>query len=103
MNNVVTVTWDFKTASCDYSLFLLNRKIHFVFRTYLEAKFRNTFCVRLIVGPVLFLSASYSGYRASFSVYSYFSLFLYFSRFFKGTSFPFSQCLIGRLNFGWIP
>jgi hypothetical protein len=41
VNNVVTVTWDFKTASCDYSLFLLNRKIHFVFRTYLEAQFRN--------------------------------------------------------------
>jgi hypothetical protein len=38
---IVTVTWDFKTASCDYSLFLLNRKIHFVFRTYLEAQFRN--------------------------------------------------------------
>ena len=45
MNNVVTVTWDFKTASCDYSLFLLNRKIHFVFRTYLEAQFRNTWHV----------------------------------------------------------
>jgi hypothetical protein len=41
VNNVVTVTWDFKTASCDYSLFLLNRRIHFVFRTYLEAQFRN--------------------------------------------------------------
>ena len=43
MNNFVTVTWDFKTASCDYSLFLLNRKIHFVFRTYLEAQFRNNY------------------------------------------------------------